>query len=172
MFKNVMASVVILGSLATQAIAADKNSAVTSFFGAPVCYLEATDSEFTDPQGQAVKDIILVELVYLPHVKALLGVFDYLPAEVDQTVGILDSFSYELMAGARERYLLKTMYHYNVEGESNISEQYFIATKDRIFIGTGERKYNEFNRTYTFVTPDALDYSKSIPRIDCATPTN
>lgn len=137
------------------------------FFVEPKCYFETKDSDILGLDGLPFRDEILIQLIYLPRSQALIGVFNNLPADVDQTTGVIEVYVDSVESASDGGYHLKALYHASSEGEQTTYEYYFLANESEIKIGVGARVPNEYGGIYVYEKPDEVTYSRPIPRTDC-----
>lgn len=142
-------------------------ASIEKLFSKPVCFIETKDSDLLDQNDNPLIDVVIIELVYLKHTQTVVGVFNILPAERDQTYGIFDGFTFEQVEGDSEKYLIKSAYHWTSEGDNHISEYNFIVSNDEIKIGRGERNEGELPNTYFYKNPENIDYSYTLVRAEC-----
>ena len=140
---------------------------IEEFFAQPICYLEATDSDIPDGNGGLQQNETFIQLNYVKFTPQLIGIFNYLPAGVDSTRGVLASYDLQKLPNATDVFLLKTFHHVSVEGYNAINEQYFMVSGDKIAIGFGPRSDGELPDIYFYKNPDNMDYRYSLPRVDC-----
>jgi len=89
------------------------------------------------------------------------------PAEKDKMNGTLDG----VLISNGEEVLFSGTYANSAEGMDTIDQKMIKLTENNAMIGYGEMKL-EADGSYSYANPDQIDYSLSLPRVDCASYTS
>lgn len=121
-----------------------------------VCYYSRTET------ATGLYDVYALKL-NVDDAGAATGELVTLPAEKDAMRGTLSGS----LNPIGEEYIFKGLYRNSAEGMNNTDERIIRLAYEKASIGYGEMKENA-DGIYSYANPSQIDYSLSIPRIDCA----